>query len=148
MNVLIANDNRGTLHLLSGFFKYMGFEVTTVANGEEALERFDECSSWSLVVTDVQMDPGPSGLAVLQKIRSSHPDLPVLVISGEGGYAKPAVELGAGFLQKPFSLDDLRGLVEELVEEGKPGATRFANVLCPVRPADGVVSFGEAKGSR
>ena len=118
-NVLIADDDQVVLDFLSRLFGSFGFEVTTVANGEEALERLAEGGSWSLVVTDVQRGSGPSGLKVLQRIRSSHPDLPVIVTSEEDDNAEPDVEINAWFQQKPFSsLDDLRGLVEELVEEG------------------------------
>ena len=96
-NVLIADDDQGVLDFLSHVFEPLGFEVTTAANGEEALERFDERGSWSLVVTDVQMGSGPSGLAIVQEIRSSHPGLPVIVAGEEDDNAEPDVKIDALF---------------------------------------------------
>jgi len=69
------------------------------------------------VITDLVLRGGGGGLAILRALKRSHPDLPVILISGaaQGGFAEAAKRLGVwAILQKPVDPDTLLGLVEEL----------------------------------
>jgi DNA-binding NarL/FixJ family response regulator len=108
-------------------------ELTEAATAAEGLARVRE-ASWELVLLDESL-PNGSGLAVLKRIKSEFPKLPVLIISAhpEEELALPALKAGAaGFLNKAADPMDLlaavrsvlagkryisRGLAERLAQE-------------------------------
>ncbi len=78
-----------------------------------------------LVITDLVLRGGGGGLAIMRALKRSHPDLPVILISGaaQGGFAEAAKRLGVWkILQKPVDSDTLLGLLEELRQ--RPRAAR------------------------
>jgi len=79
INILWVDDEIDLLkpHLI--FLKEKGYEVTTSNNGQEALEIIRQ-TDLDIVFLDEQM-PGMSGIEVLMKIKSSHPSLPVVMIT-------------------------------------------------------------------
>jgi two-component system invasion response regulator UvrY len=86
-----------------------GVEVVgEVANGDELLERLPRLPA-DIVLLDVTM-PGPGFLEVLQRLRSEHPTVAVLVLSvhPEDQYAVRALRAGAsGYLTKDHSPEEL-----------------------------------------
>jgi CheY-like chemotaxis protein len=120
--VLVADDDDGARELIAETLGRAGFEVLAASNGAEAVECFRaRAAAVRLVVLDRTM-PGTSGVEVLDAIRSTRPEVPVLVVSG---YCEDApVPPGAGrrasaFLEKPFLPDVLLGRVRGMLD-GKP----------------------------
>jgi DNA-binding NtrC family response regulator len=95
------------------------------------------------VFLDVQL-PGINGLDVLRKLRASHPDLPVVMISGHATIerAVESTRLGAfEFVEKPFSRDRILLLARNAAEAG-----RMKRELARLRGAEvGVLSEPEFK---
>lgn len=79
INVLWADDEIDLLkpHIL--FLKDKGYEVQTATSGDEALELVGK-NSFSVVLLDENM-PGLSGLETLNRLKSTHSDLPVIMIT-------------------------------------------------------------------
>ena len=85
-----------------------GFEVQAFANAELA-EAHLTADFAGIIVTDVRL-PGKSGLAVLEKVRATDSELPVIIITGHGdvSMAVEAMRTGAyDFLEKPFAAERL-----------------------------------------
>ena len=61
------------------FLEKKGYEITTVTNGNDAIDICQE-QSFDLVLLDEQM-PGISGLEVLQRIKQIHPSMPVVMVT-------------------------------------------------------------------
>ena len=104
--LLIVDDEEGIRETLSGIFEDEGYIVTAVASGEEALGVLREQSP-DLVLLDVWLS-GMDGIQILQEIKKTSPDLPVVMISGHGNIelAVKATRMGAyEFLEKPLSLE-------------------------------------------
>ncbi|MFM8410635.1 MAG: sigma-54-dependent transcriptional regulator [Alphaproteobacteria bacterium] len=109
--VLVVDDDAGVRESLRLVLRE-GFEVLQAENGEVALamvpgERPD------VVLLDILM-PGMDGLAVLERLRGSRPDLPVIMLTATRTLktAVTAMKLGAfDYVQKPFDLDELRAVV-------------------------------------
>ena len=86
-----------------------GYTVLTAAHGEDALEIFDRGEDTiDLLISDVVM-PVMDGPTMVRQVRATHPDLPVLFMSG---YAeeqlRKSIDLdGVAFLPKPFSVKQL-----------------------------------------
>jgi CheY-like chemotaxis protein len=92
--VLVVDDNRDLLYLLSVRLVSAGYMVYGAANGLEALEQM-ETHSVDVVLTDYRM-PKMDGFEFLSVCRVKWPGIPVVVFSGEQeDLAHEAVELGA-----------------------------------------------------
>ncbi|HEV2563318.1 MAG TPA: sigma-54 dependent transcriptional regulator [Rhizomicrobium sp.] len=105
--ILIVDDDPVQRRLLEAAISRAGMNVVTAPGGGPALDlilgpRGDQIS---LVLLDLVM-PDMDGLSVLTKLRASHPDLPVIVLTAKGGIdsAVEAMRAGANdFLVKPAS---------------------------------------------
>ena len=92
------------------------YEVLEAENGEQALEVIQE-EKLDLVITDINM-PVMDGRELLGRMRSQFPSLPIIAISGYAD-TDEIVQLGFdGFLEKPLSLQDLQGTVDQTVKAG------------------------------
>ena len=104
--VLIVDDEESILQSLHGILSDEGLEVITTASGFSALEKIDEVLP-DVVLLDIWM-PEMDGIETLVKIKASHPNLPVIMMSGHGTIetAVRATKLGAyDFIEKPLSLE-------------------------------------------
>jgi len=106
--VLIVDDEPNYLIVLSELLKEEGFEVFTALRGEEALKTARE-TDLDLLITDMMM-PGMDGITLLKTIKSSKPDLPVIMVTAYGEVDKAVAAMQAGafnYLTKPFNNDEL-----------------------------------------
>jgi two-component system cell cycle sensor histidine kinase/response regulator CckA len=106
--VLVVDDEETIRHVLRDILFGLGCEVVTAAGGEEALRLFGE-HRFSLTLTDRQM-PGMGGEELAERIRQTHPEHPVIMVSGMSGPVKGAPTVA--YLPKPFS----RASVTEAVQ--------------------------------
>lgn len=114
--VLVVDDDIQMQAALGAAVRRKGLEVETASNGLEALRKV-QSSVFSAVFTDLRM-PGMNGLELLDQLRRSNPELPVVVLSAFGTVpdAVQALKSGAvNFLMKPFSheaLDEVLGSLQ------------------------------------
>ena len=87
--ILIVDDEKNYLTILSALLEDEGFEVLTAPGGLEALE-IHKTSDLDLILTDMKM-PKMDGIELLEKIKSDDPDLPVIMMTAHGTVDK-AVE--------------------------------------------------------
>ncbi len=105
-SVLIVDDEPSILQSLGGLLSDEGFEVTTAANGYEALKNI-ETDAPDLVLLDIWM-PGMDGIETLTEIKRDNPFIQVIIITGHGTIdtAVKATKIGAfDFIEKPLSID-------------------------------------------
>jgi two-component system nitrogen regulation response regulator NtrX len=111
--ILVVDDETAILASLSGALRDDGYDVATANSGERALEVLGS-SEFDIVLLDIWL-PGMDGLEVLQKVKSSQPNLAVIMMSGHGTIetAVKATKLGAyDFVEKPLSLDKILVLIK------------------------------------
>jgi two-component system nitrogen regulation response regulator NtrX len=104
--ILIVDDEAGVRATLTGILADEGYLAEAVETGEQGLAAL-ETRRFDLLLLDVWL-PGMDGLAVLARVRTLDPELPVVVISGHGSIeaAVKAVRIGAqDFVEKPLSLE-------------------------------------------
>jgi len=92
-------------------------EAEGVQSGEEALRRIEE-HSYDVVVLDIMM-PKMDGLEVLRRVKESHPDIDVIMVTGlsQIDTAVRSMKLGAfDYLPKPFDPDELKVVVGRALE--------------------------------
>jgi CheY-like chemotaxis protein len=99
----------------------LGYQVVTVADGAEAVERFRQQSdSFRFVLLDLTM-PCLDGWATLAAIRALRPAIPVILASGYDGTQVMAGEHGERpqvFLHKPYLMDDLKAAINHALASG------------------------------
>ena len=94
--------------------------VGDAESGEEALERLGDAEA-DVVLLDARMT-GMDGIETLRKIKESHPQLKVIMLTSYGDeFLTPAVEAGAdGFFLKRGNRDEIVKGIREVVKGGKP----------------------------
>jgi two-component system response regulator (stage 0 sporulation protein F) len=111
LKVLIVDDQSGIRRLLTEYFRHEGWQPVEATNGREALDKLPE--NPDVILLDMKM-PVMDGIDCLEKLRQTHPNLPVIVMTayGEQGIMKQAEELGIdGKVFKPFDVLALRDAV-------------------------------------
>ncbi len=106
--ILIVEDDHDLLEAICATMRLAGYTPYAAADGETALALL-KVHQLGMVLSDVQMKP-MDGLHLLQKIKASHPELPVLLMTayGEIDKAVRAMRNGAcDYLLKPFDPDSL-----------------------------------------
>ncbi|MFO0679271.1 MAG: EAL domain-containing protein [Polyangiaceae bacterium] len=115
---LLVDDEPAILRALARALKGRGFQVATAGDGLSAL-RLVATQDFDVVVTDLTM-PGMDGLTLTERIRETHAELPIILITGgtSADIAIRAVECGARkTIRKPIDLGELHATASQLVTE-------------------------------
>jgi len=112
--VLVADDGRSTVEILSLFFQLEGMETEVAYDGEEAIEKAKSFKP-DIVCLDIGM-PRIDGLEAATRIRAMYPTVVLAALSGLGSAEDRRRTKAAGFdvhLVKPVKPDDLRAMLSE-----------------------------------
>jgi DNA-binding response OmpR family regulator len=116
--ILLAEDEEMIRRSLAFGLSRAGYQADGFANGQLAYDAFlARKGQYDLVITDVQM-PLMDGMELVQRLKETHPDLPILVMTGYGeGELEGRLEsLGnCQIVGKPFRLDDLMERIRLLI---------------------------------
>lgn len=122
LKLLIIDDDANILASLCYFLKGKKYEVIAAKDGLEGLKLLEnDHHGFDLVITDIVL-PRISGIGLISVIKSKFPDVPVIVITGWGGYpGEFATNSQADkILSKPFQLSELDNAINELISSKKP----------------------------
>lgn len=124
-NILLVDDDPGFRTALTKTLTKHGYAVTTAADAVGAVEEMkDWKQQFDLVITDVSM-PMISGLSLLSALKTTFPDLKVIVITAFGDQITQNNALRDGafaFINKPFDSKEFLGVVERALQvEGPRG---------------------------
>jgi len=118
--VLVVDDEAAVRDFIRIALMHAGFSVSVATSAKQALEVFRAGPDrFALVLTDVRM-PGRSGVELATDISATYPGVPVVFMSGfTGGTPEQPITLpdGAKFLEKPFTLDGLIGLIKKSLSD-------------------------------
>ena len=115
-HVLLVEDDREVSALTREMLSCLGFSVTHVTNSEAALGALANAREVDIVLSDIMMPGGVSGLELAREIGRRHPALPVILTTG---YVEAAASMNDGefdLLLKPYSLEELAGALGVEVE--------------------------------
>lgn len=117
INLLVVEDN-DTMRLgINDALSKIGHTVFPFSNGPDALV-FLKNNKIDIAIVDIKMEP-MDGFEVLSNIKNNYSNIDVLIISAYGNVktAVDAIKAGASdFLTKPFSTDELRIRVNNIIE--------------------------------
>jgi two-component system nitrogen regulation response regulator NtrX len=118
-DILVVDDEADIRELVAGILEDEGYAVRTAGNADDALIAI-ETRRPQLVLLDIWLEGSRmDGLALLDVIKASHPELPVVMISGHGNIetAVAAIKQGAyDFIEKPFNADRLVVIASRAIE--------------------------------
>lgn len=106
--VLLVDDEQDFVEILTMRLEEAGEQVTPAYNGQECLEKL-AAKEFDVVILDIKM-PGMDGIQTLRNIKSSHPLVEVILLTGHGSTetAVEGMKLGAyDYLLKPADFEDL-----------------------------------------
>lgn len=118
--ILVVDDQEYIRSLLEDILDEWGYSVESARDGEEAVGKLST-ADWDLVISDMDM-PRLGGLGLLDRVKSGHPKVPVVLMTGSGkqGMERQARTSGAaGFLPKPFRFDCMEKLIDSVIAEGE-----------------------------
>jgi EAL domain-containing protein (putative c-di-GMP-specific phosphodiesterase class I) len=122
--VLVVEDDRAILAIVSRILGDVGCEVHQASDGREAvalLRNGDGSGDFDAIISDISM-PGMTGIQLLRAIRERDGDVPVVLMTGDPSLetAVQAIEFGAlRYITKPFSTKVLSQTVEEAIKLGR-----------------------------
>ncbi len=132
LKILIADDHsvvrNGIIKSLSSKFSKITFGEAS--NGAEALKTLQK-TDWDLIILDISM-PGRSGLDVLKEIKSSKPDIPVIIFSmyPEDQFAVRSIKAGASaYLSKDISSGELEKVISGILNGNRFFSPSIAALL-------------------
>jgi DNA-binding response OmpR family regulator len=129
MRILVAEDDAPLADFLYQRLVQEKFAVQLASNGSDAL-RLAVDQSFDLVILDLNL-PGVAGLDVLRSIRSTKPDLPVVVVTASALVEERVRGLDAGaddYVAKPFAFAELSARIRAVLRRG----SRPANAVLTV----------------
>ena len=106
-HVLLVEDDREVSALSQELLISLGFTVTHVASAEAALGALADSRAIDLVLSDIMMPGGVSGLQLAREIRRRKPDIPVILTTGNIESAADMKDGEFGLLPKPFTRETL-----------------------------------------
>ncbi len=135
--ILVVDDDQRLRDLLQRYLGEQGFQIRT-AEHAAAMDKWLARESFDLLVLDLML-PGEDGLSICRRLRGSHPELALLMLTAKGDEIDRIVglEMGADdYLPKPFNPRELLARIQAVL--------RRRTVAVPGAPSteDKVVAFG------
>ncbi len=117
-SILLVEDEENLQEALKLNLELEGYEVTTCADGLEALKILSQ-EHFDLMVLDVML-PELDGISVCESVRLQKNPIPILILSAKNSSADRVLGLKMGaddYLNKPFNLEELLLRVEKLIKK-------------------------------
>ncbi len=116
-SILLVEDEPGIQLAIRGLLRREGHDTTVASTGTQAIELLAD-GAFDLVLTDLSLPDGVSGLDLVRHVGEHQPGTPVILITAFGSehVANDAVEAGAfDYVPKPFNNDELRAVVQRAI---------------------------------
>ena len=114
--LLIIDDEIDICETIKNFFSQRGYEVVYALTSSDGLDAFED-EKPDVVILDLCLKDGMSGLDILKKIKIKRPTCGVIIITGSAleNDWRDAMALGANYyLSKPFSIEVLKSIISRL----------------------------------
>jgi DNA-binding NtrC family response regulator len=118
VRVLVVDDEPNIGESVKKALERVGYSVDAAPNAEVALARLER-SLVELVLCDIKL-PGMDGLELLERIKESHPETVVVMITGYASIESAVASMRRGaadYLPKPFNPQQLRHVVSKALEQ-------------------------------
>ena len=127
MRVLIVEDDKETAGYIAKGLKESGFSPTLATDGKEGL-LLAASEDFDIAIVD-RMLPGLDGLSLVETLRGTGKELPIVFLSAMGSVEERVKGLRSGaddYLVKPFAFSELLARIEVLLRRGSGTSTETA----------------------
>ena len=121
-DILITDDEKDIRELISDILEDEGYSTRRAGTSSECMAAIEE-EPPALMILDIWLkDSAMDGIDILKSVKRSHPDIPIIIISGHGNIeiAVAAIKQGAyDFIEKPFNIDQLTVVIKRAMETSR-----------------------------
>jgi len=128
LDVWIVDDDQSVRWVLEKALNQADIQTRSFERAEHLLEAIDEAEP-DVLITDVRM-PGMSGIALLERLRNTRPELPIIVITAHSDLENAVAAYKGGafeYLPKPFDIDEAVELVQKAARTNGSGGEETAS---------------------
>lgn len=122
--ILVMDDEDAVRELTSELLGTLGFDVTSVSDGVEAVQTYERAlekgENFQAVILDATIRGGMGGVATIERLREVDPDVTAIVCSGYSDEAALSQFLAYGFrgaLPKPFTRHELADVLQQVFSD-------------------------------
>jgi DNA-binding NarL/FixJ family response regulator len=133
MKILLADDHtivrKGVAMLISENFSFA--EIKEVSDSIDLMKMLIK-NKWDIIISDISMPPGDSGLDTIKKIKEYAPGTPVIILTMHSAkeYAVRAIKAGAsGYLQKGDATTELIKAINQVLSGKKYLSPEVADIM-------------------
>ena len=123
-SIWVVDDERSIRWVLEKALTQNGWDVKCFESAEQLLDHL-HLSTPKVVITDIRM-PGTDGLELLSALKSSHPGLPVIVMTAHSDLDSAVTSIQGGafeYLPKPFEVDEAVAVVGRALAQAQQTMT-------------------------
>ena len=117
--LLLVEDDDDVAEATAELLRDIGFQAVRVCDGKAALATLDGSPRIELVMSDIVMPGGMSGLELARTLREHRPELPVVLATGYSQYALQVVHEGFTLVEKPYRRGALAASLRAAIERGR-----------------------------
>jgi two-component system, NtrC family, sensor kinase len=121
--ILLVEDDPRVAEATQDLLRHMGFSACWAGDGLAALASVESEQTLALVLSDVVLPGGISGLDLARTLRDRHPELPVILTTGYDSYASEVVAEGFAVIEKPYRREALAALLQAALEKRGPSVS-------------------------
>ena len=118
--ILIVDDEKSVRMVLAKALTKTGFYFREAETGETAMIRIED-EPFDLVISDISM-PGMDGIELLKKVKSIHPEMDFIIMTGYASDCSYVDIMDAGasdYMSKPFSMNSALARIKRIARERK-----------------------------
>lgn len=113
-SILVVEDESLVRMMAVDMFEDAGFSVLEAATGERALDLIRDCDL-SALFTDVELANAIDGFYLARVVHNTHPNLPIVVVSGQRAARDGELTEGARFISKPYDPEVVTATLHEMI---------------------------------
>ena len=121
--ILLVEDDPAVAEATQDLLHNIGFDTRWVGDGLAALTFVEDGPKLALVMSDVVMPGGVSGLDLARTLRDRRPELPVILTTGYSSHASEVVAEGFTLVEKPYRRDVLADALRSALEKRGPSVS-------------------------
>ncbi|MGR3803215.1 transporter substrate-binding domain-containing protein [Marinibacterium profundimaris] len=122
--ILLVEDQHDLREPMAELVRGLGYRVETAETADAAIERLDSGASFDLVLSDIVMPGTHSGLGLAEHLRSRHPDVAAVLMTGFADVgADEVAHLDLKVLRKPCPLPDLARALRDALARARAADT-------------------------
>ena len=116
-SILVVEDESLVRMMAVDMFEDAGFHVLEASTGEKALQLLAECGDLSALFTDVELANSIDGFYLARVAHNSHPEMPIIVVSGQSVAKNGDLPKGTRFIGKPYDPAVVTSTLNEMISE-------------------------------